>query len=224
MAPISPADLARALAVARGDFYTCGLYATSLNEVPVRLTHWGDAYGYCTDTGEIEIPAWSWSRLREERDGGACSLEDVVRHELAHALAHRHMPLVDTPAFAETFGAAYWDEWADEVDFDPREYVTAYATSAPCEDFAETVMVFARLRGRVSRYASRRGVMRGFRYVAALARALRPHRGVPARSGSRRPRAIRVPAGAADDAVRLIQAPQPGVADLALPASAAKVR
>lgn len=191
MSQVSRAELDRAVRIAKRDFASVGLYSRALEAVPVYLTRYGDAYGYCTDTGEIEIPAFSWSRLVEERDGEACELDDVVRHELAHALAHHHLDVIDTPAFAKVFGAAYWDEWLEEVEYDPREFVTEYATTAPCEDFADTMMVYARHRGRVAlRYASRPGVMRAFRYCAGLARDLRPYRdaapGVPRRRPSRR--------------------------------------
>lgn len=176
MSLVTEADLARALAIAKRDFKNCGLYTAALERVPVRLTAAEEAYGYFSESGEIEIPAWSWSRLFEMHMGRACSLEDVVRHELAHALADQHMPLVDTPRFADVFGAAYWDEWLEDVRFDPMHYVTEYATTAPCEDYAETVMVYARNRGRVSRFAARHGVMRAFRWVADLACKLAPYR------------------------------------------------
>ncbi len=186
MSIVTRAEVDRALAIAKQDFASCGLYTRVLDDVPVRLTSVAEGYGYFSDQGVIEIPAWSWSRVAEQRDGEACCLEDVLRHELAHALADRYMELVDTPHFERVFGAHYWDEWLEDIEFDPRNYVTYYATSAPCEDFAETVMVYARHRGRVSRYAARHGVMRGFRFVASLAKALSPHRGAPA------PRAPRV--------------------------------
>lgn len=176
MSLVTRAELDRALAVAKQDFASCGLYTPALDDVPVRLTSSGEAYGYFSDEGVIEIPAWSWSRAWEQLDGEACCLEDVLRHELAHALADRYMELVDTPHFERVFGAGYWDEWVEHVEYDPRNYVTHYATTAPCEDFAETVMVYARHRGRVSRFAARAGVMRGFRFVASLARELSSRR------------------------------------------------
>jgi hypothetical protein len=179
MSVVTEADLARALAIARRDFECCGLYTVALANVPVRLTDIGEAYGYFSERGEIEVPAWSWSRLLEQHVGRACTLEDVLRHELAHALADQHMHLVDTPRFADVFGAAYWDEWLEDVAFDPLQYVSEYATTAPCEDYAETVMVYARHRGRVSRFAARPGVMRAFRWVADLACRLGPYRRLP---------------------------------------------
>ncbi len=176
MSVVTRAQLDRAVGIAKRDFQSVGLYSRALDEIPIKLTPWGEAYGYFSESGEIEIPAFSWSRVVERCAGVVCSLEDVLRHELAHALADRHMDLVDTDAFERVFGAAYWDEWLEPIEFDPRDYVTEYATTAPCEDFAETVMVYARDRGRVSRYAARRGVMRAFRYLGALAGALDSHR------------------------------------------------
>lgn len=184
MSVVTPAQLDRAVRIAKRDFQNAGLYSRALEEIPIKLTPWGEAYGYFSESGEIEIPAFSWSRVVERCAGEVCTLEDVVRHELAHALADRHMDLVDTEAFTRVFGAAYWDEWLEEIEYDPRDYVTQYATTAPCEDFAETVMVYVRNRGRVSRYAARRGVMRAFRYLGALAGALESHRsfGAPPRA------------------------------------------
>jgi len=179
MSVVTETDLARALVIAKRDFRSCGLYTIALERVPVRLTPEGEAYGYFSERGEIEIPAWSWSRVFEQHTGRICALEDVLRHELAHALADQHMNLVDTPRFADVFGAAYWDEWLEDVRFDPMHYVTEYATTAPCEDYAETVMVYARNRGRVSRFAARHGVMRAFRWVADLAGKLGPYRIAP---------------------------------------------
>ena len=136
MADVTSAELERALAIAKRDMQSVGLYTRALDDVPVQLTDWGEAYAYFNASGVIEVPAFSWSRVVEQCDGRACTLEDVLRHELAHALADRHMEIVDTAQFASIFGAAYWDEWAEDVPFDPCLYVTEYATTAPCEDFA----------------------------------------------------------------------------------------
>ena len=47
--------------------------------------------------------------------------------------------------------------------------ITDYATKSPAEDFADTVMVYTRHRGRVERYAGRDGVMEGFEFVRWVA-------------------------------------------------------
>ena len=59
------ARLSRALRTAIDDFSVCGLYTVELHAVPVRLTSVGWAYGWCWDTGVIDIPAVSISRLGE---------------------------------------------------------------------------------------------------------------------------------------------------------------
>ena len=92
-----------------------------------------------------------------------------MRHELAHALAAVHLDVVDGPRFERVFGGSHEHEWVERPEFDPQLFITAYATKSPAEDFAETVMVYTRHRGRVERYARRDGVMEGFEFVRWVA-------------------------------------------------------
>lgn len=162
----------RALAVAIADFEACGLYTRAIHDVPVYVTPLGSAYGYCHGDGHVRVPLLSFARIGEAFGHPRCALRDILRHELGHALAHLHLDVVDTPAFARVFGANYDHEWDQRPDYDPRDFVSDYATLGPYEDFAETVMVYTRHRGRVGRYASRPGVVAAFRYVKDLSREL----------------------------------------------------
>jgi hypothetical protein len=171
---VTLADLDTALDRATADFRACGLYTAAMDRVPVRLTLAGSAYGWCLHDGSrIDIPALSLARLGELFGRPRVALADVVRHELAHALAFLHPELVAGRRFAQVFGGHHDDEWDAPPRYRRAHFVSEYATSSPCEDFAETVMVYTRHRGRVRSYARRPGVHRAFEYVTALGRRLR---------------------------------------------------
>lgn len=172
MKVVTRSRLDRALRTAIEDFEVCGLYTDALHEVPVRLTWGHTAYGLCWSTGEIDIPALSGSRAFDIFRGTRVTLTDVVRHEMAHALAHVHLDVVDGPEFEAVFGGRYWAQWDEPPAFDPSDFVSEYATSAPAEDWAETVMVYTRHRGRLDRYRRRMGLAPAFRYVRKLSKRL----------------------------------------------------
>ena len=165
--------LERALEVAIRDFELSGLYTRSVHEVPVRLVGIRWAHGCYSPSFGISVPAISIQALLDS--GPRVSLTDVLRHELAHALADRHPGLVQTRDFREVFGGSYEDEWSESPlgQGDTRMFVTDYATTSPAEDFAETTMVYARCQGRIGRYRHRPGVHQGLLFVRSLAERLR---------------------------------------------------
>ncbi len=171
MRVVTLARLQRALDQAVSDFRACGLYTDALHEVPVFLVPVGVAYGWCSATSEICIPAVSLMRLGEIW-WPRVALRDVVRHEMAHALANLYEDVVDTHGFSKVFGGGYWHTWARPPVFDPSTFVSPYATKSPAEDFAESIMVVTKYRGLVERYAKRHGVMRKLRFVQGLAQGL----------------------------------------------------
>lgn len=153
------------------DFRATCLNTAKLHACPVVSVPLGLAYGYCRETGEILIPRLSLDRLGQILLGGQrVGLRDIIRHEMAHALANCHPRLVRTRAFRRAFGAHHDAEWQDPPQFDPDGFLTEYACSAPYEDFAETVMVFTRHRGKVARYRHRKGLARKLAFVAGLPR------------------------------------------------------
>ena len=121
---VNMARLNRSLRTAIADFEACGLYTDELHAVPVRLTLAGRAYGWCWNTGEIDIPAVSLARLGEIFGRPRFALRDILRHEMAHALAHVHPEVVDNAEFRDVFGAPYWSEWETPHDYDPDLFLT----------------------------------------------------------------------------------------------------
>lgn len=75
------------------------------------------------------------------------SVRDVLRHEAGHALAHYYPMLIRRAvAFRRVFGGTY--DQPDPVGGKSGDFVSAYAATSPCEDFAETFMFFLKHRGR----------------------------------------------------------------------------
>jgi hypothetical protein len=98
------------------------------------------------------------------------TLVDTIRHEFAHSWAWLDPRHVDGPWFRKAFGARYGDTWdpdREPEEFDADEYVSSYAMTAPCEDFAETFMTWLRCRNSLDRFRNRPGVTRKLRAVGA---------------------------------------------------------
>ncbi|RMH05600.1 MAG: hypothetical protein D6702_00005 [Planctomycetota bacterium] len=156
------------------DFRACGLNTASLQECQVVAIPFGSAYGYCRETGQILIPCVSLDRIWARITGGQrCTLRDIIRHEMGHALAACHTQLVQNCDFHRAFGAPHDTDRNEEPLFDWDEYLTEYACESPGEDFAETVMVYTRHRGRIDRYRHLRGVARKLAFIATLPRRIR---------------------------------------------------
>jgi len=74
-------------------------------------------------------------------------IRDVLRHETGHALAHYYPGRVRRSAeFRRVFGGAYDDH--SPVDAASTDFVSDYAATSPCEDFAETFMFYLKHRGK----------------------------------------------------------------------------
>ena len=158
------------------DFRACGLNTEALQDCQVYLVPAGLAFGWCRADGAISIPAVSGSRWWERRWGKRTSLRDVLRHEFGHALANLHPELVEGRTFERVFGASYDDRWKRKPAFDEEDYLTPYATKSPAEDFAETVMVHSRHRGRVDRYRHLAEIWRKLQFVSRLKNRIKQER------------------------------------------------
>lgn len=86
------------------------------------------------------------------------TLLDTIRHEYAHAWAWLDPRFIRGAWFRETFGATYHATWREIPEFDPAQFISAYACVAPKEDFAETFMTFLRYRRSLERFRHRRGL------------------------------------------------------------------
>jgi len=126
------------------------------------------------------------------------TLTDTIRHEYAHAWHWLEPDFFERPWFRKGFKGAYEDcrvrpseVFADEVwrrhrravnkcrsvrEFNALtrrlffdEFVSDYAGTLFCEDFADTFMVFLRHRNNLSRFKNRTGV---YRKLLAIQRAV----------------------------------------------------
>lgn len=105
-------------------------------------------------------------------------LEDVIRHEYAHAWAWLDPEYLAESWFSDAFGGDYdsgdWPagqklfkllnnekhiEEFHRLGLD-QDFVSAYAMTSPCEDFAETFYHYLQDPGGISEYRQRKGVYR----------------------------------------------------------------
>lgn len=122
-------------------------YDEHIQAVDVYLVTFGSAYGwhYYGTSGDIHIPAISFSKLTAVFGHPYTSLRDILRHEYAHAVADTHRGLFRSSRFSDAFGASH--DSSIEWEFDPSFHLTEYAATSPSEDFAETFMFYVRYGG-----------------------------------------------------------------------------
>lgn len=151
-----------------------GLWSVALADVQVWLVSasWS-CYGWHTGTpGSISIPAVSFANLGDYLKGNHVRLTDTLRHEWAHAVADVHFGFVDCPAFHRCFGGDYDDDLGPD-DYDPDLHLTTYASTMPCEDFAETFHFYVRHKGRLPVWLARKKVIvRKWKFIDRIARAM----------------------------------------------------
>ena len=145
-----------------------GLWSDRLDKIEVYWVHvsWV-CYGWYD--GHIYIPALTGPQLSDFILGKYMRLTDILRHEWAHAVADRHPKLIDTDRFERVFGGPY--ESSDPVhDYDSARHLTRYASSMPCEDFAEVFHYYLRHKGRLPlRYANKPRIVRKWQFIKWLA-------------------------------------------------------
>jgi hypothetical protein len=183
---LSLPQLNRALAAVWREMAGLGFASKAVDQVPVWLvsplgilsprTLFNSPYGFfdpSSRSGAINIPSISLSALGDLLAARAyVSLRDVLRHEYAHAIEHHHRGLIHSTRFEDAFGAAHDDQ--TEVEFDSEQHVSPYAaTCAGQEDYAETFMMFLKYRGELPARFNTRSIRRKWRFIAALAQAVR---------------------------------------------------
>ncbi len=97
-------------------------------------------------------------------------LADVIRHEYAHAIAYCYPTLVRSRAFVNAFAARH--DANVSVGFIDGFHLTAYAGTSPAEDFAETFMLYMRMKGRLERRFHTRRIRLKWRFIRKLCRAI----------------------------------------------------
>ena len=120
------------------------------------VTPWTGTMGYCFENGNIHIPAI----FPKSFEGYSRDLLDVIRHEFGHALADRYnrfFKVVFKDAFGREYGAMPAEK--DVVDWE-EEYVSEYATTATREDWAETFMLFMKVKGKIPSTFARKPAIR----------------------------------------------------------------
>jgi hypothetical protein len=156
-----------------GELDCLGFYDKPMQEVDTYLVMFSDAYGYhhYGESGNICIPRVSLSKIQDIISGEYTSLRDVLRHEFAHALADTHRGLIRSRHFTNAFGAPH--NWENRQEYDPDYHVSAYAATAPAEDFAEVFMHYVKTGGNLPRKWRKSGIMKKWLFVRELGNAVR---------------------------------------------------
>ena len=104
---------------------------------------------------------------------GRRNVLDVVRHEYAHALAHYYPLLIQrSRAFTAAFGGRYSSGTPLPGSERAQDFVSAYAATEPCEDFAETFMVYLRRKGKPLASSSR-AITRKWKFIVVVVANIR---------------------------------------------------
>lgn len=117
--------------------------------------------------GHMYIPQW----VLAQGPWAHGSLRDVVRHEFGHAVAHYYPSLIQRSSrFSSTFGGRYYD--IDPAKGAERDFVSLYAATCPCVDFAETFKLFLRNRGKLPTHYKSVAIKRKWQFVTDLAETI----------------------------------------------------
>ncbi len=116
------------------------------------------------EKGHIYIPKLVLSQGFWQNRG---SLRDIIRHEYGHALSHLYPELiVQSAQFENAFGGHYYDYYASSMDL--ASYISDYARTMPCEDFAETFMVYVRRKGIIPAALADKQLVKKWNFIRSV--------------------------------------------------------
>jgi hypothetical protein len=163
-----------------------GLMTRGLSKTPIKTVELdlflGTAFGlyifedsfwnFGFKKGTIYLPRFSFRMWAMRAQGKRVTMRDVIRHEMAHALAYRSKNLIrGWRRFEQAFGEHH--DYEGPIDQSRKDCVTDYATTEPAEDFAESVMVYLRYKGDLKRWKKREGLHEKMKLIAAIPRRIR---------------------------------------------------
>lgn len=157
----------------RHGFLTNRVLRTKVSLVLAGWRHcgWQQEWG----TGDILIPSVVGREVVERIVHGrrySDPLTYTIRHEYGHAVAYHHPGLVRSRRFREAFGGPHGSVAIPGQYLDPRVFITEYAATNPCEDFAETFAAFLTAGGRIASEIDTRAIRRKWRFVEAMGEVL----------------------------------------------------
>ena len=170
---VTPKRLKSEVSVVREEMQDHGFLDSEMEKVEVFLSHFGVNYGCCYGgtNVRIRIPAISLSQVFFVFcKHPYSSLRDTIRHEYGHALACTHPRLIRSLPFKRAFGAHYDADVAS--DYSPETHVTEFASQLPCEDFAETFMLFLHHDGQLPPNCDTPVIRRKWRFIRYLGMAV----------------------------------------------------
>ena len=151
-----------------------GYWDEKLAAVQVRLGVIGSPYGWQDygGSGDIVIPAVSFSKIGDLFKRRYTSLVDVLRHEYGHAVADTHRRLMHRRSLG--FEKAFWAPHSDEtiVQYDPEIHVSEYAATNAAEDFSETFMRYLKHNGRLPTRFNTRFIRAKWRFIRRLGKEI----------------------------------------------------
>lgn len=168
---ISLPELDKANMKITDELFRLGFWAGRVPDIGVYLVPVSFvSYGWYLDS--IHIPRVSGAQLVDLMAGHHTRLTDILRHEWAHGVADAFPALIDSRKFRESFGGPY-ENRSGIHEYDPSLHVTRYASTMPCEDFAEIFHHYLRHKGRLPAHLDRKPIIvRKWEFVRRMAQRI----------------------------------------------------
>jgi hypothetical protein len=162
-------QLKTALDIVQDELIQHNFWDIKLSKIVVSWAPYSNAYGFQKyyTSGEIIIPAFSKSKFSELFNAPYVSLKDILRHEYAHAFAYTHRKLIRSKEFRLAFGT-FHDDVNTSWIYDPKFFISEYASTNPMEDFAETFMYYLEYSGKLPRKFNYPIIKQKWKFIANL--------------------------------------------------------